>query len=364
MPDNLLEKALQNIYNKQVDVKNDIEPNLFHHTWSTLNGAVDKEFGKVDFGSPDFDFVHQLKNNNAVFAAYKTHREQNDIIPNLVNEKGNLRSFSDFKKANEAITSKYDHWLKTEYDTSVLRARNAANFQKFTRDADLYPNLEWLPSTSVEVRGEHVPFYHTIKPINDPFWNANYPGDLWNCKCGITNSDKEPTEATPKANYEPTPGLNENPGITGSLFSNTNAYVTNAYNGADKAVETFVNKVILKSRRAEIKKEAKKLIGVPIKNNDLKDEIFLTNRGIDEFLNQPHKNYSDKNELLLSIDKVIKNSTYKGVTTHKNKISHIFEIILNNEKSWIIATDVKGRGIAIHSISDSNKVLIGCKKPT
>ncbi len=164
-----------------------------------------------------------------------------------------MRSYSDFKKANEAITSKYDHWLKTEYDTSVLRARNAANFQKFSRDADLYTNLEWLPSTSIEVRGEHQAFYGIIKPINDPFWSTNYPGDLWNCKCGITNSDKEPSEITPKADYQSTPGLDENPSVTGALFSNTNAYVTNAYDGADKAVESFIKKEVPFIIKTEIK---------------------------------------------------------------------------------------------------------------
>lgn len=339
-------------------MKNEIEPNLFHHTWSTLNKAVDKSFGKVEFGNPDFDFVHQLKNNNAVFAAYKTHREQNDIIPNLVNDKGQLRSFGDFKKANEAITSKYDHWLKTEYDTSVLRARNAANFQKFTRDADLYPNLEWLPSTSVEVRGEHVPFYHTIKPINDPFWSKNYPGDLWNCKCGITNSDKEPTATTPPADYPTTPGLDENPGITGALFSNTNAYVTNAHDGADKAVETFVKKEILKARRKEIKHDATKLlIGEKIKHKALDLPIEFSVTGIKEALNQPHKHIIEKNEAVLNIVELIKAGKYVRTdkdANNKNLMFHYFKTSIANETSYIvIKEDISKNVNYFYSIVDS-----------
>ena len=171
-----------------------------------------------------------------------------------------MRSFDDFKKANSHIVSKYEHWLRTEYDTAVIRARNAANFQKFTRDADLYPNLEWLPSTSIEPRGEHVKFYGIVKPINDPFWSNNYPGDLWNCKCGITNTDKEPTEITPSIDYIKPQGLEENPSTSGALFSNKNAYVKNAHNGANEAVEKHVKNAILKERYNEVLKWGKENI--------------------------------------------------------------------------------------------------------
>lgn len=258
--DRHINQALKNIYTKKVDVKKEIEPALFQHTWSNLNKSVDIAFGKVEFGNPDYDFVNQLKNNNAVFAAFKTHREQNDLVPNLWDENGKLRSFSEFKKTNEHIVSKYEHWLRTEYDTAVIRARNAANFQSFKRDADLYPNLEWLPSTSIEPRGEHVKFYGIVKPTNDPFWSNNYPGDLWNCKCGITNTDKEPTEKTPSTDYTKPQGLEENPATSGALFSNKNAYVKNAYEGANEAVERHVKNAILKEQYNEVLKWGKENI--------------------------------------------------------------------------------------------------------
>jgi hypothetical protein len=240
-----INQALKNIYNRVVDTTKEIEPTLFKHAQQNLNKSVDMAFGSVEFGTPDYDFVNQLKNNNAVFAAFKTHREQNDLIPKLWDDKGKLRSFEEFKKANKHIVSKYDHWLRTEYNTAVVRARNASNFKKFNRDADLYPNLEWLPSTSIEPRDEHRKFYGLVLPINDPFWQTHYPGNLWNCKCGITNTDKEPSKRTPTANYTPPQGLEENPASTGALFSNKNMYVKNAYRGAEEAVERHVRKEIL-----------------------------------------------------------------------------------------------------------------------
>ncbi len=325
-----------------------------------MNGAVDKAFGKVEFGNPDYDFVHQLKNNNAVFAAYKAHREQNDIIPNLVNDKGQLRSFSDFKKANEHITSKYQHWLKTEYDTSVLRARNAANFKKFERDADLFPCLQWLPSTSVEPRGEHEQFYNIIKPINDPFWSDNYPGDLWNCKCGITNTDKEPTATTPKANYEPTPGLDQNPAYTGAIFSNTNAYITNAYNGANEAVDAFVKREIIKQRRTEIKKEAVELlIGKTVTHNKIELPIEFSVSGIKEALNQPHKYLLEKNEAVLNIIQLVQDAKYirtdAGISNINLQFHYLKTIIANKTSYIVLKEDITNKKVRFYSIVDNIK---------
>src|SRR5574344_1506027 len=51
--------------------------------------------------------------------------------------------------ASGTITShQCDRWLRTEYDTAILRARQAANWQQFLREADVLPNLKWIPSTS------------------------------------------------------------------------------------------------------------------------------------------------------------------------------------------------------------------------
>ena len=165
---------MKNIYNKKVDLKKGIELNLFNITYKKLNQSIDEVFINVKFGDPDFDFVHELKKNNAVFSVFKTHRQQNDLAKQLINDKGNLKNFNDFKTDTEKIIGKYNtDWLKTEYNTAVLRARQASNFRKFERDKDIYPNLKWLPSTSVEPRQEHVAFYNKIWAIDDNFWTES-----------------------------------------------------------------------------------------------------------------------------------------------------------------------------------------------
>lgn len=224
-----LKRALQKIYDKNIDLQNEIEPELFEHTRKNLNNAVDDVYGEIQTGDPDYDFVQELKYNNAVFAAFKTHKEQNDLAKLITDNEGNLRSFKDFRKATEPIIGNYnENWLKTEYNTAVLRTREASKFRKYERDADIFPNLKWLPSTSAEKRETHQRFYGLVKQINDGFWDTHYPGNLWNCKCGITNTDEATNEHTPAVNYEPQPGIDRNP-KEGKLFTKSHPYHRKGY---------------------------------------------------------------------------------------------------------------------------------------
>lgn len=230
-----VDRILGRIASKDFDPKNDIEQELFEQTFDALNRAVDAGFGKVSYGDNDFDFVNELKYNNAVFAAFKTHREQNDLHRQLFNPDGSVRSFAEFRRSSMPIIGAYNgNWLQTEYSTGVLRAHNAAKWKEMERDTDLYPNMEWLPSTSVSPREEHRALYGKVFAMDDPFLQTNYPGCLWNCKCGLRSTSKPVTEraarrkaarSTPK----PAAGLDRNPGQSGMLYSFSHPYFAAGY---------------------------------------------------------------------------------------------------------------------------------------
>jgi hypothetical protein len=118
------------------------------------------------------------------------------------------------------------NWLETEYNTAVLRARQAANWQQFQAEKDILPNLKWLPSTSPNPGADHRQFWNTILPVDHPFWDQHRPGDRWNCKCDLTSTD-EPATSVPSgspAGNDPQPGLKDNPGKTHAVFSDDHPY--------------------------------------------------------------------------------------------------------------------------------------------
>lgn len=97
-----------------------------------------------------------------------------------------------------------------------------------------------------------------------------------------------------------------------------------------------------------------------IVNNEI--DVKITTKGIKEFLNQPHKYYFEKNELIKNLDRVIKQSKYLGKSPYHKENSeitytHIFETKIKKEKSWLLARETKDGQVNFYSISDNSNVL-------
>lgn len=239
----IIATALRNIYSRDFDPTADIEPTMFNAIADTLTAAVNTaapSLGK----DPLLD---ALRHSADVFAAFKVHRAQNDMAARLLDSNGNLKPFEQWAKEVLPIAShQCGPWLETEYNTAVLRARQAANWQQFEREKDILPNLKWLPSTSPNPGADHRPFWTTILPVDHPFWDQHRPGDRWNCKCDLTSTDEPPTpvpHTTPTDPTNPQPGLDNNPGKNGQLFSGNHPYIKNGHSGAKKAVNKLMQRI-------------------------------------------------------------------------------------------------------------------------
>ena len=189
-------------------------------------------FGRaIDIGytapAGDNDFIRQLKTNADVFAAFKTHRMGRDIASKLLDDQGNVKSFEQFRTDTAGIVDHHvNSWLRTEYDTAIKRAHRAAEMRQFISEADVFPNIEWLPSTAVNPRESHMPFYHHIWAADDPFWEHHKPGDEWGCQCHWASTDEPTTDNSGLGDVvaPPSPGLGGNPARTGQLFSDDHPY--------------------------------------------------------------------------------------------------------------------------------------------
>lgn len=247
--DEMMKRALKNIYSKEFHPMTDIEENLFSETWKAMNEATDKGFGIRQSSDPDYDFYQELRQNNAVFSAFKVHRAQNDMAAQLLDSNGKLKSFEKWSKDVQPIaTHQMEHWLRTEYDTAITRAHQAADWRQFEREKDILPNLKWLPSTSIHPGADHKIYWGTILPVDHPFWKSHRPGDRWNCKCRLTSTDEPctPVVGIPEGGDDdkPADGLKENPGQTGELFDKSHPYVAQAYDGAEEAVNKFLKESV------------------------------------------------------------------------------------------------------------------------
>lgn len=221
-------KALVNIYQKKYgNGSPDIEPTLFEKTKEILSGAVNKGVAGQRSGKTSDAFIHALTHSTDVFSAFRVHNMQSKIASYLVDAKGKLKPFGQFvKDVKPYITHQNRQWLQTEYDTAVRRAHLAADWQRFEDEKDVLPNLEWKPSTSPNPGEDHKPYWGTILPIDHEFWNQHRPGDRWNCKCSLRNTDKPATSvpAETVVSAQPQKGLDSHPGTTGEIFSTSHPY--------------------------------------------------------------------------------------------------------------------------------------------
>lgn len=221
--------ALVNIYKGNVDINHEIEEHLYQETSKIFHDAIAEGYANAveeEIPLPDNEFREAILHSSDVFSAFRTHKMQNDIAAQLLNSKGQLKPFNQFvKDVSPYIEHRNRAWLQTEYNTAVIRAQNAAEWKMFEKDKDVYPNLEWIESTSTHPGEDHRIFWGTIRPVNDPFWDEHRPGDRWNCKCELRQSDSDVT-AVPMSDgkSDPARGLESNPGKDKELFSQKHPY--------------------------------------------------------------------------------------------------------------------------------------------
>ena len=213
------------------DVENSIEPTMWQELTKIMNDATAKGLSKGEFSiDHNRSFLDAVKHANEIFAAFKTHTMGKSMASKLLDDNGNLKPFDKWMKDISSISSHHvGSWLKTEYNTAVLRAHNAADWRSFIENKDIMPNLRWMPTTSPDAEAVHRGYWEKklTLPVEHSFWNKHHPGDRWNCKCSLESTDDpaSPDDVLDDLPIEPAQrGLENNPGKDGKIFNDTHPY--------------------------------------------------------------------------------------------------------------------------------------------
>ncbi|MDR0754216.1 MAG: hypothetical protein LBF04_02395 [Prevotellaceae bacterium] len=263
-----------------------------------------------------------VSQSGAAFSARKTQQQIRALNNALFDEKGNLKNWSQFKQDAAGIVKNYNQtWLRSEYDIAVRRAR-LASIWRDAEDNELYTNMRWTPSlTSPENRRpEHIPFYNRVFRRDDAVW-ASGPGTLWGCKCGIEPTDDEPDGQSgklPKA--KPDPGIDNNPGESGEIFTDTHPYykgLTKKEIAAAKQLEDAAEMERLRAVKKELVNEMKplyeKTVELTVENGTAITVEFIREGNkhvVDDVVISRAKGALTLDELK-KIDELLKNSAYQ-----------------------------------------------------
>lgn len=386
---------MHKVYNG-FDTSKEVDAALWHEVQRVINeGTVEGLAQAKTPPSHDTMFYRELRHSNEVFSAFKVHTMGVEMAAKLLDGDGNLKSFDKWLHDVSGITShQVGSWLRTEYDMAVIRAHAAADWREFERNKDILPNLKWMPTTSPEPESSHRRYWQMklTLPIDDPFWNEHHPGDRWNCQCSLEATD-EPVNRPD--DFEPTTphrGLENNPGKDGHTFSDRHpyfpdkcsqcfAYRKSGFRNRLKAWFTnrqkdcyncpFIDGCLYGTEKEEIKdikKTARQTLqGSSLSHPDFNGKIIVSRRSIDEWTNQPHIHYAEKNRMLLYIDDILKQSVYLGhkqdsSTKPGSKWVHLFETKIQGDRSWIVVKEYQDGTKILYSISDGENILIGLKE--
>jgi len=339
----------------------------------TANTYIDAIGSSITHETPG-EIKYALEHNAFQFSGFKSYHSLREAGLYLTNEDGTIKPFEQFlndvKKVNEQYNRNY---LRAEYNHAVASAQMAYKWNDIKADGDDY-NLQYRTAGDDRVRPEHAALHGITLPPSDPFWKEYYPPNSWNCRCQAVQVNKDKYPETDRREVErKSQGVfdngksdrifRNNVGETLEIFPKKHPYYKTA--PEDKEI---VEKTAQRAETKHIKELARKTVqGTTLTHPKFKGDIKVSRNSIDEWTNQPHVHYAEKNRMILYIGEILKKSTYIGYKKDNSgkpgtKYVHIFETSILGDKTWIVVKEYQDGNIILYSISDSPNILKGIER--
>lgn len=351
---------------------------LIAETLKQINRAISSG---ISYEVPE-TLRHALENNAFIFSGFKAYHTLREVGLSLTTDTGEIKPFEQFRRDVEKVNNQYNHnYLYAEYNHAVSAAQSAARWQRFEADGDRY-DLQYRTAGDDHVRENHRALDKITLPPSDPFWEKYLPPNGWSCRCTTVQVRKGKYPRTDHAlamlrGDNCTEAAKQqifrfNPGKTLELFPPKHPYFK-APAEVKRTIEDLnaqQEAEYMRRRVKEIREYMAEHLADPLVNEGLEAPANMSSRSVKEFTNQPHKHKREKNELLMNIQRVFKSARYLGInSTYKLRglvASHILEIEVCGEPSWLVVREYDDGSFKLYSCSDNPKIATGLiqrKKP-
>jgi SPP1 gp7 family putative phage head morphogenesis protein len=141
---------------------------------------------KIDFESPDFKMLNHLQENVFHFSAAKNYTQLKQLSQSLINDKGQLRTFKEFKEVAHTINNEHvNQWLKTEYELAVASGQMASTWNTIQQNAEAMPLLKFDAVNDNRTTPVCKELDGVVRPVDDTFWKIYYPPNHFNCRSDV-----------------------------------------------------------------------------------------------------------------------------------------------------------------------------------
>lgn len=286
--DKLMSQAIENVYKGKIKA-GDLDADTWYENtkmlWDATNKGTGKSYAEIEYTDSAYELMTQLRYNAAVFAAFKNHSNIAEMVDALRDDKGELRSFEEYKIAAQPIYLNYnENWLEAEYNSAVASAQSALKWQDMWARRDLLPLLQYRAVQDERTRPAHLLMDGVTLPIEDTFWEQFMPPNGWGCRCTViqlANGEIVPLDEKDMPSDKEVPDtFRNNPGISGRLFSEDNAYHKDIPEAKAKEIIAKMNKMMFDRLPAEIAKKRGELDALRFK--DFLKTKYATQLGYDK----------------------------------------------------------------------------------
>lgn len=316
-----------------------LQDDLYNYTRQTLLKGIDRVYGRLPHDHPQFENVHRMQENMARFAGYKTAWQTADIAAG---------------KNIAGVDAKYNvNYLRTEYVHTVRSARAAQQWHKLQDDKDLYPYLEYMPSTAAEPRGEHQRLYGVIKPVDDPFWDTWLPPNDWGCRCSVkqVRADNS-TRPVPDDIKKPPASMRNNPARTGHIITDRHPMIANVPEGKRKRIDPEYQRLNRRAIRQEVMEYAEKeLIGKEFQIDN--QPVSIPKKSIKKSLSQGADDIILKNKMITHLPELLKKAKHSRKEDPKShntivRYTHFYSV----ENYELVVWELTNGRLSFHSIKE------------
>lgn len=209
--DAAIERLANQIYNGEVE-PSDLDKDLVLKNYASLSNAAEAAYGKGYF---EDELTRRMRDNIMKFSGAKSYDLMNKL--NALNVSGISKEVF-ISQAKSVINLHNEAWLNTESKFVANKTSTAKDFEQFTADIDIYPNLKVRTMQDAEVRESHAANEGVIMPVNECTYTPPFdPG----CRCWLEQTT-EPVTKHGLTNMNPKWATNPYP--SGEIFSTQNSY--------------------------------------------------------------------------------------------------------------------------------------------
>lgn len=248
---------------------------LAEHYWEAVQKGYGKNFDNVDLNSPDAVMLTHLLNNCYTFSAAK-NRTHLQALTSLINNNGKIREWASYKEEASKLNLKVNKtWFKTEYDLAIAGSIMASKWVQFEKTPGQM--LRYSIVADARVRDAHKLLNGITRPVNDSFWNINYPPNGFNCRCDVDrmpySTPATPTDKIPPFGETVPPLFKTNLAKAHLVFPKNHPYYSNSENIATDFTKSLtvdtINKAWVNYNRKQQKGSLQKhMIGLLQQKSD------------------------------------------------------------------------------------------------